>query len=173
MFCRKCGNKLMEGDAFCTNCGEPIELNSLENGLAQNNKDLEVQNENNQLNINQTIDKQVQKNKKGIKKLLVIIGVVIIMTVSSVVTVKILKQPGNLLSPQRKVVDKYFDAINEVDIEKIYEITYTDEALELFSSNYTEIDELSFLEYKLGFTRGSLYDKTEVMKESYPNESDG
>ena len=43
MFCGKCGNKIKEGDSFCTNCGAKINLETSKKMTEVNNEKIEIE----------------------------------------------------------------------------------------------------------------------------------
>lgn len=173
MICNNCGNELPNDSIFCEYCGCKLVENNI--NIQQNNPESEV-----------IAPQNIAKNKKKIKlsKKGIIISAMALVVVGIVVVI-ILKQPGNLLSPQRKIIDEYFDAINDKDIEDIYEIAYTDEMIEFLydgddSFNGMANDELRFFAGDnngiMGFRRGYYYgvgEKYDCFADSYPDASDG
>lgn len=174
MFCDKCGSQLVDGEAYCLECGAPVYIpqqNNIQGAYSYNKLN------SNQMNmpVVQTTEHNnvgSKKDNSNFKKKKIIICSSLATLILAVLLI-ILCLPGNYLSPQRRVIDDYFDAINDKDVDEIYEIAYAEKALE-FKDDYEE-DELFFFTNSLymGFSRG-LYEAdylrtTDVVYNTYPN----
>ena len=127
--------------------------------------------------VKESKQKKERKKINLSKKSKIIISVAAVAVIAVVVVVLML--PGNLLSPQRRIIDKYFDAINDKDIDAIDEITFTDEVIDTVGGTWTDSELLFFTSKNgwMGFSRGfyeSDYVRTlDVVEDSYPSIRDG
>jgi len=103
--------------------------------------------------MNDNISGNSGKNKSN-KKFL-IIGIAALVVIGLAVTLILI----NKLSPQRKLIDEYFEAINDKDASKIYDLSYTDELKEGLPTYDEDEDKLFFFTNVrlMGFSRG-LYE---------------
>ncbi|MBP3621249.1 MAG: zinc ribbon domain-containing protein [Lachnospiraceae bacterium] len=167
MFCTSCGNQIADGSAFCSVCGTAC------------NTDLETQNmgyQNQAKNNESEVDsKKTDKRKKKTAIIIGVIVVAIIAVIAVVVIINLKKKPEKELSPQEKVLAEYFEALNECDFEKIYELSYTEEARAV-RDGYPFLDSKIYtLEHDFFFYRG-FYDNPSLCQfvlDSYPDKSDG
>lgn len=102
MYCKKCGNEILDGASFCTSCGEPVNGDNIveqttvlsDNPFESNNNTSAYQDAQNnftqeQLLQNQTealIDKKKKKNKISMIFMLVFIGAFLISLVASIIS---------------------------------------------------------------------------------------
>ena len=176
MFCDKCGSQLVDGEAYCLECGSPIYIPQqkkvqgiYDNG--QNNSSQMFMSISQNANLNYYDPEDIKNHSKFNKKKTIIFAFLLILIIVAVLVILCL--PGNYLSPQRRVIDDYFEAINDKDIEEIYEIEYDDEALNL--KNDYDVNKLFYFTNNMfmGFNRG-LYEADylrtiDVVYNSYPN----
>ncbi len=210
MYCRECGNKLLNTDKFCSICGERIQIDvnapvktTNDNGsdIVENDDSTSVldlgealttvltanNTEATSLLVNPNLCTDVLQNRREVmfvsngvnkeKKKRIILPVMLFILLVAIIVVVILHLPGNRLSPQRKVIDAYFDAINDSNQDAIIEMSYHEDAIEI-KNNYN-VDEMLFFTspYFMGFSRGLYeYDMFKVEKcvaDSYPNKQAG
>ncbi|MBQ9934272.1 MAG: zinc ribbon domain-containing protein [Lachnospiraceae bacterium] len=177
MFCDKCGSQLVDGEAYCLECGAPIYISQQKNVQPTYTysqiypSQMAVSGVQN-TNLNYYNNPESKKKYSGLnrKKVIILSSLILVIIV---VTLIILCLPGNYLSPQRKIIDEYFEAINDKNMEEIYEIEYDDKALR-FRNDY-DTDKLFFFTNNnyMGFNRG-LYEvdylrTTDVVYNTYPN----
>ena len=169
MYCKECGKDLKSTDIFCIICGTPtgikqgssgnhdrLDVNSISpndnlycpNGTSMNQRQQEIN-----YNLNDNLQSNGVKNNSN-KKFL-IIGIVALVVIGIAVTLILM----NKLSPQRKLIDEYFEAINDKDASKIYDLSYTDQLKEgLPTYDEDESKVFFFTNVRLmGFSRG-LYE---------------
>lgn len=86
--CKKCGNQIIEGQKFCSNCGEPTNnIQTINNTIAQESREVVNQN----LDITQVVPKIEQQttnnNKNNNNKLPYIILIAIVIVLVGVISV--------------------------------------------------------------------------------------
>ena len=124
---------------------------SMSDNISSNgDKNKSNKNQSNKIKFN---NDKVNKNKSN-KKFL-IIGIAALVVIGLAVTLILM----NRLSPQRKLIDEYFEAINDKDASKIYDLSYTDELKEGLPTYDKDEDKVFFFTNVrlMGFSRG-LYE---------------
>lgn len=132
MFCRKCGYQLEDDAEFCTQCGTRVQPENVRPEVVQSKS---IRPDMVQVSVNNSAsddvssgDSKRNKNKKGIKKqvLIPVIAVVVIAIIAAVVLVVVHKNKKSL-TPQEDAIDRYFNAINDVDYEKFNHVVYSED----------------------------------------------
>ena len=142
MFCRKCGYQLEDDAEFCTQCGTRIKTESVRPEVVQTKsmrpeveQTMSMQPDMVQASVNNSASDDVSsvgskqnKNKKGIKKqvLIPVIAVVVIAIIAAVILVVVHKNKKSL-TPQEDAIDRYFNAINDVDYEEFNHVVYSED----------------------------------------------
>ena len=132
MFCRKCGYQLEDDAEFCTQCGTRVQPENVQPEVVQSKS---IRPDMVQVSVNNSasddvsyVDSKRNKNKKGIKKqvLIPVIAVVVIAIIAAVVLVVVHKNKKSL-TPQEDAIDRYFNAINDVDYEEFNHVVYSED----------------------------------------------
>lgn len=132
MFCRKCGYQLEDDAEFCTQCGTRVQPENVRPEVVQSKS---IRPDMVQVSVNNSAsddvssgDSKRNKNKKGIKKqvLIPVIAVVVIAIIAAVVLVVVHKNKKSL-TPQEDAIDRYFNAINDVDYEEFNHVVYSED----------------------------------------------
>ncbi|MBR3834203.1 MAG: zinc ribbon domain-containing protein [Lachnospiraceae bacterium] len=172
MYCNECGKELKSTDAFCIICGTPT---GVKKTSSRNNEIINYSmcdpngsfmyksqqsfyygmNDNASGKGDKKKSYKNQSNKNKSNKKFLIIGIVALVFIGLAVTLILM----NKLSPQRKIIDEYFEAINDKDATKIYDLSYTDELKEGLPIYDKDEDKLFFFTNirLMGFSRG-LYE---------------
>lgn len=160
MYCKECGKELNATDAFCIICGTPTGVKKV-SSMYQSQQDFNFSlNDNFSSNggmnkTNKNKPNMNESNKIKTNKKFLIIGIAVLIIIG--VTVALLMM--NKLSPQRKLIDEYFEAINDKDATKIYDLSYTDQLKEGLPTYDEDEDKVFFFTNVrlMGFSRG-LYE---------------
>ncbi len=132
MFCRKCGYQLEDDAEFCTQCGTRVQPEIVQPEAVQSKS---IRPDMVQVSVNNSAsddvssgDSKRNKNKKGIKKqvLIPVIAVVVIAIIAAVILV-VLHKNKKSLTPQEDAIDRYFNAINDVDYEEFNHVVYSED----------------------------------------------
>lgn len=132
MFCRKCGYQLEDDAEFCTQCGTRVQPENVQPEAVQSKS---IRPDMVQVSVNNSasddvsyVDSKRNKNKKGIKKqvLIPVIAVVVIAIIAAVILV-VLHKNKKSLTPQEDAIDRYFNAINDVDYEEFNHVVYSED----------------------------------------------
>lgn len=142
MFCRKCGYKLEDDAEFCTQCGtriqpENVRPEAVQSGIVRPEvvQSKSIHPDMVQVSVNNSASDDVSsvgskqnKSKKGIKKqvLIPVIAVVVIAIIAAVILV-VLHKNKKSLTPQEDAIDRYFNAINDVDYEEFNHVVYSED----------------------------------------------
>ena len=147
--CPKCGNQLIDEALFCEYCGAPQQVMSqpMQPQAVQPMQQMAQQQMMPEQGISQELPSgKKSKKKKGSKKPLIITIIIVLVAALGVCAFFLLKNV--LKSPQEKLLDEYFEAINNKDLDTVYDMEYgLNEGLN--ASNY-----VSFYIQNLGFTPG-------------------
>ena len=156
MFCRKCGYQLEDDAEFCTQCGTRVQPEIVQPEAVQSKS---IRPDMVQVSVNNSasddvsyVDSKRNKNKKGIKKqvLIPVIAVVVIAIIAAVILVVVHKNKKSL-TPQEDAIDRYFNAINDVDYEEFNHVVYSedmaDKRLEEDSARYSFLMNHYFSQY--------------------------
>lgn len=142
MFCRKCGYQLEDDAEFCTQCGtriqpENVRPEAVQSGIVRPEvvQSKSIHHDMVQVSVNNSASDDVSsvgskqnKSKKGIKKqvLIPVIAVVVIAIIAAVILVVVHKNKKSL-TPQEDAIDRYFNAINDVDYEEFNHVVYSED----------------------------------------------
>ncbi len=150
MYCKECGNLINENDKFCTVCGERIEQNQFDISY---NYNVDKVNMPIQPPVNQQLQDLNDINKRKNKIKILLISALILATIGLVVFLIFYFR----YKEQREVIEDYFEAINDKDIEEIYELSYTNENMVGLHTLENEKEFFFTNSIIMGFSRG-LYD---------------
>lgn len=127
-------------------------------------------------NITQTEKAETSNGNK--KKVLVPVIAVALVAVIAATLLIVLNRKKDSSSEQEKLIDEYFEAINNKDIEKIYDIAYIEEIKDKkYNSDYSEstIAAYQFFTNDMGFAIAGGDDKIftqQCCRDSYPDVTD-
>lgn len=141
MFCKKCGNKLTEGQKFCNNCGEKVEEIKIEESVTvteevkeetapvmpsqtettiNNNEQMNNNNFNTNNNVNTSIPSTEPKKNSNLPLIIafILIGIIIIALIVFIV-IKVTDKDDNKVDNDNPVVEKDDkDEVEEDDDEE-------------------------------------------------------
>ena len=122
MFCSECGTKNKKGDMFCQNCGAKLEEAVVEEKTTKKKAVKAAPVTTETVPITETIKEKTANSVNKIKgkinkKFIIIASIIVVIGAGLGITYKVL---SDLTSP-KKVVDEYFKAIEDADLDVLYD----------------------------------------------------
>lgn len=149
-YCPNCGNQLSDEALFCEYCGakQPVVHQSEPQPMPQSMPDPAMVQSQISMGTELKTEK-ASKKKKGSKKPLIITLIIILVAALGVGGFFLIKHLTK--SPQEKLLDEYFEAINERDFDALDNMVLGND------SNLSELDDRRVIIDRLAFYPGNFY----------------